>query len=442
MKTLFTSAFLLTVALSAAPVHADADRDLTRIFSEFDDEWTSLNVPDLQLGYADNFAAIQSLAGIAQQESVLLKYQAKLATIGRAQIRDIDLGYRFDQLAFEIGVGLERVTLERRFRSGPGGGQIPTAGLIHAPDASEWYRLYAKRWTSSFVTPDQMRALGISEVERVTRNIQRLQSDLGFAGDDARFYAHLNDASFIITDEAELLHRLEAVRNQAMSRLGNDFSVVDIPLVGVTPVPSPTKDTPPGYYEDGTFYYNFYQGRFRSRALSWLFMHEAVPGHHYQKSIEARTSVPAFSNRFWYPGFSEGWGAYAEDLGEDFGFFDDPYQELGKWEWDLVRSARVVIDVGLNYDGWTRDEAMAYWHTHVPNQDDIADREIDRIMRWPLQVASYKVGERCFLDLREEFKRRQGDAFDIKQFHDVAIRRGNLPLDVVRRIVADAVSSL
>jgi uncharacterized protein (DUF885 family) len=432
---LATATYLLSIPLQLQA--ADADSALADLFGRFAADWEALEVPELQLGYVENFAAIQDLDGIARQAAVVARYREELAGIERAALADQERKCRYDQLAFELDLAQERVALERRFRSRPDGGQVPAGGLAQAPDAGQWYRLYAKRWTSSDVTPEELRTFGAAEVERVTAAIKRLQARLGYGGDDDAFYAHLDDPQFVITDENDLTRRLEDLRSHVTSRLGDVFAVTDVPEVAIAPIADATRDTPPGYYEDGTFFYNFFAGRFRARTLSWLFIHEAVPGHHYQISLADRADAPAFNRLFWYPGFTEGWGAYAEDLGAAVGLYDDPYQELGKWEWDLGRSARVVLDVGLNYDGWTKEQALDYWHEHVPHQDDIAVREIDRIVRWPLQVASYKIGERAFRRLRAEQETRQGERFDLREFHDLMLRRGALPLPVLEETVLE-----
>lgn len=141
---------------------------------------------------------------------------------------------------------------------------------------------------------------------------------------------------------------------------------------------------------------------------------------------------------FWYPGFSEGWGAYAEDLGKDMGCYRDPYLYLGKWEWDLVRSARLVMDVGIHYEGWTRAQALRWWKENVPNQEDISEREVDRITRWPAQAISYKAGEDEILNLRKTASEKQGSDFDLRRFHTLVLQRGSIPLPLLREIVLES----
>jgi len=276
---------------------------------------------------------------------------------------------------------------------------------------------------------------GEREVARVTANIRSIQSKLGFENDTVGFYEYLNDPSFLITDETTLINSLTSIRDSIQAKLGNDFEDTDNAVVDIEPVKDPDKDTPPGYFADGVFYFNFYQNKFRKRNLEWLFIHEAVPGHHYQGTVKANR--PPIRKLFWYPGFTEGWGAYSEDLGTDLECYQDIHQQLGKWEWDLVRSARVVMDVGLNYFGWSKDTVRKYWKDHIPNQDDIMDREIDRMIRWPAQVLSYKVGERTILKLREMSERTLGQDFDLKKFHSLVLERGSIPLVVLENVIKD-----
>lgn len=166
--------------------------------------------------------------------------------------------------------------------------------------------------------------------------------------------------------------------------------------------------------------------------MDFLLLHEGVPGHHYQSERRRQLhGINPLTNLFWYFAYAEGWAAYTEELGHELGLYQTPYDYLGKLEWDLVRSARVVLDVGLNHDGWTKEQAMAFWKQHIPNQDDIAQREIDRMLRWPVQVLTYKVGADFILQKLQQAKREQGTKFDIRQFHESYLEHGPLPLVVL-----------
>jgi uncharacterized protein (DUF885 family) len=191
----------------------------------------------------------------------------------------------------------------------------------------------------------------------------------------------------------------------------------------------------PGYYSDNTFYYNFFDKPYNTRQVAWLYIHEAVPGHHYQENIAEQIPQSQVQQLFHYTGFAEGWAAYTETLGNELGAYETDYDELGHLEWDLVRSVRVIIDIGLNYYGWSDEKALAKWKEYIPNQDDIAMREINRMKRWPAQVISYKYGSELILHWKKELQQKQGAAFDIKDFHDRILNHGSLPFFIVRKNV-------
>ncbi|MDX5346499.1 MAG: DUF885 domain-containing protein, partial [Hymenobacteraceae bacterium] len=182
------------------------------------------------------------------------------------------------------------------------------------------------------------------------------------------------------------------------------------------------------------FQFNFYGSQNNKRAMEWMFLNDGPPGHHYQASLrEQLRSRPAFASEFFYPGNVEGWGAYVENYGKELGLYQKPEQELGKWEWDLVRSARVVLDVGIHYKGWSKEQALAYWKQNVPGQEQIADREVTRCINWAGQVLSYKVGEKVIKELLAARKATEGNKFDIRKFHDDYLKQGSLPLEVMQQ---------
>ena len=431
---------ILVVAMAGSRAFAaGSDPAAQALFTAFTTEYKALDVPEMDLSYRDNFAHVQSLEGIARQQAFFARMHERLDGIDRRALSD-EVRYEVDALRYEIVFNLDRLALERKFRSAALSAPVPASGLFHVPYGKEWYKLYIRRWGSRPITPHELVELGEAEVARVRSEMRSIQKRLGYEGRDADFYRHLNGPLFQITSEADLKATFIALRDRVQTHLGADFEPVTIPTVDIRPWANPTRDTPPGYWDnsEGAFHYTFYAGHFPRRALEWLFLHEAVPGHHYQNRVDAVLAPrPEIRAMFWYPGFSEGWAAYAEDLGKDIGCYGDLYQLLGKWEWDLVRSARVVLDVRIHSQGWTREQALSWWHEHVPNQDGIAEREVDRIIRWPAQVVSYKVGEHAFLTLRALAEKRPGPAFDLRRFHTLVLQRGSIPLPVLEEIVHD-----
>jgi uncharacterized protein (DUF885 family) len=193
--------------------------------------------------------------------------------------------------------------------------------------------------------------------------------------DSAQFYRHLNDSSFFITDEFQVQQAFEHTKGIISKNLNNLFFVHSIPDVSIKEGTDTELAQTPGYYSNNTFYFNYFDKSYNKRQISWLFIHEAIPGHHYESAVSGEVNLSAVQRLFNYPGFSEGWSAYAEELGKELGVYQTVYDELGKWEWDLVRSVRVPLDVGLNYYGWTDEKALAFWKQYIAGQDDIAMRE-------------------------------------------------------------------
>jgi uncharacterized protein (DUF885 family) len=341
----------------------------------------------------------------------------------------------YGHLAYEITFNLQRLSLENAFRSGSE--PIPSTGLYTLPG---WYPYRIKRYTSVDITPEELFAFGEREIRRVKDEIRRIRHQLGFAADSTGFYHKLGSEEFILTDKAEVLRRYEHIRTQVYQNLGSILAVSDIPRVEFMEWPGADRFTPPGYYSPadnngiraGIFYFNFYNDRHNARSMEWLFLHEAVPGHHYQWCLRDRLpEQPGFKRHFSYPGNFEGWAAYVEYFGKQLGVYQDPYSELGKWEWDLVRSTRILIDVGIHHYGWTMADALSCWKQHIAGQDDIAEREVTRCMQWPGQALSYKVGAWKIQEMAESMRRKKQEAFSLKEFHRLFLEAGSIPLTVM-----------
>jgi uncharacterized protein (DUF885 family) len=284
-----------------------------------------------------------------------------------------------------------------------------------------------------------MSALGHREVSRAGREIAAIRQATGM--DSAAFYRHLADASFLLSDRtavAAAFARTDSIIRQHLTAFTGPVYVAPVPAVEW---PGADDRTPPARYLTGAdneygrpvFQYNFRDGQFNSRAVEWLYLHEAIPGHHLQATLAGRYPSGGLQQLFRYPGNFEGWASYVEYYGADLGLYRDPYSLLGKWEWDLVRSARLVIDAGIHYHGWNRQHALGYWRKTIPGQDGIAMREIGRVTAWPAQVLSYKAGADCIMQLRRQTEARYGTRFDAARFHRAFLSFGNRPLEVIRR---------
>lgn len=180
---------------------------------------------------------------------------------------------------------------------------------------------------------------------------------------------------------------------------------------------------------------------YEARQADWLFLHEATPGHHFQvAAARAAERCPQRLPEIFNPAYVEGWAAYVETIGADLGLYTDRYARLAAVEWDMVRSVRVVLDVGLNAYGWSDERALAYWHANVYGQRDVAEREIARMRRWPAQVITYKYGASVFERLRAHHVDSADGRLDVKRFHDAALAYGSMPLATFEELLPTLVA--
>ncbi|MBL8525011.1 MAG: DUF885 domain-containing protein, partial [Betaproteobacteria bacterium] len=201
----------------------------------------------------------------------------------------------------------------------------------------------------------------------------------------------------------------------------------------------------PAQYSNGTadgsrpgiFYYNAYQPETRTRfTTTAFFVHEAIPGHHFETSLKIEhPSLPAFRKFGGSGAYSEGWGLYCEMLGEEMGLYDDPWQYIGRLSAEIWRAVRLVVDTGMHTKGWTREKAIAYFLENVPQGEIVATQEVERYIGVPGQALSYKIGEIKIRELRTRAEKTLGKKFDIREFHDEILTHGSVPLAVLEASV-------
>ncbi|HEY4196573.1 MAG TPA: DUF885 domain-containing protein, partial [Mucilaginibacter sp.] len=391
----------------------------------------ALHLPDLELSYVSGLQHIASTDSVKRQQDFFKSIKSQLPSY---KIEELTPAQKLDYglISYETDLNLQRIALEQQWlKDRPA--EISDGGIITIPNGKAWYAYLLKRWINDEVTPDQIYQFGLKEVERVKGRIEDIRKQTGLSEDE--FYKHLNDPSFFIADSNEVQRSFERTKAIIYSNLPKLFNTTKIAPLKIQKGESRQLAQTPGFYNNNTFYYNLFDKPYNKRQIDWLFIHEGVPGHHYQSSIIADTKVSDVQQLFFYMGFAEGWGAYVEELGKQLGVYKTPYDELGKWEWDIVRSVRVPLDVGLNYYGWTDQQALDFWKKNIRGQDDIAMREIARMRRWPAQVVTYKYGALQVLHWKEELQKNQGKNFDIKNFHDRVLDHGSLPLFMVKENV-------
>jgi uncharacterized protein (DUF885 family) len=321
---------------------------------------------------------------------------------------------------------------------------ITQAGL---PNGEAWYAFNVRSYTTTQLTPQQIHEIGLAEVERIGKEMQRLIAELGFDGSLAEFGEFLRtDARFYFDSEAELLSAYRDICKRADPQLVRLFGTLPRLPYGVEPVPAfRAKSAPTAYFEPGSlqagrpgiFFANTYDLKTRpSWEMEALSLHEAVPGHHLQIALaQELEGIHHLLKHSYYDAFNEGWGLYAESLGDEMGFYRDPYAKFGRLTYEMWRAIRLVVDTGIHAMGWSRQQAIDFFQENAAkNHHDIVV-EVDRYIVMPGQALAYKIGQRQIAKLRARAQQELGPAFDIRAFHDQVLLRGAMPLDVLEQRV-------
>ncbi|MEM6684754.1 MAG: DUF885 domain-containing protein [Bacteroidota bacterium] len=426
--TLFFSFFLwntIVFAQEVAPDWITFEKDFVKDFKR-------LHLAELQISYVDNLKLIQSKRNVAKQEIMFRKYQITLQSIDKAAFsKKQQLTYAL--VSYEIALHLERVALEKKWLENKPR-RIATDGLQNVPMGKEWYVFFLKKWVDATVTPESIYKFGLSEIARAKKAMKAIEKTSGL--DSLAYQQYIQQKRFFFNDVESIQAAFESFKKAILPNLVGFFPKVDqLPDVQIARGTNKAYAQVPAYYAEirNTFYYNFFDQPFNKRQVAWIYMHEAMPGHHYQIKYEQQLNKSDLHKLFFYNGYREGWAAYVEELIYEFGPETTKYDQLGKWEWDIIRSVRVSMDVGINYYGWSDKKALEFWQKHIQGQDDIAQREIARIKRWPAQVITYKYGANQILQWKAAIEKTLSDKNDFPwlAFHTKILENGALPFSVM-----------
>jgi uncharacterized protein (DUF885 family) len=319
-------------------------------------------------------------------------------------------------------------------------------GIWAIPDGAAYYAFLVRRSTTTDLTPEQIHQIGEQQVAKDEAEMLGIAKKLGFADLPAMRAAMKANPKLHPASAEALLDAYRADLDRMKGKLPEEFGRLPKAPLAVKPVPAyMEKDQAPAYYQagtpdgkrPGTIFINTYQWQDRSLSgVEDIAYHEGIPGHHLQISIaQELQGIPEFRKHGGYTAYTEGWGLYAERLGKDVGFYQDPYSDFGRLEGDVWRAVRLVVDTGVHYDKWSRQQVVDYFHAHTGVDEASVQSETDRYIAWPAQALGYKIGQLKILELRAKAQKELGPKFDIRAFHDEVLDSGALPLDVLEQQV-------
>jgi len=316
-------------------------------------------------------------------------------------------------------------------------------GASSLPNGEAFYEHRARTFTTTAMTPDEIHRLGLNEVKRIRDEMQLVIDELEFEGSFADFLHFLRtDPQFYYDTPEELFEGYLAVSKRIDPELVKLFGKLPRMPYGLRPIPDNiAPDTTTAYYNrpaadgsrPGYYYVNLYRPEVRPKyEMEVLSIHEAVPGHHLQIALQMEMEeMPNFRKYSGFTAFSEGWGLYSESLGYEMGFYKDPYSKFGALTYDMWRAVRLVVDTGMHYKGWTRQQAIDFFKDNAAKKEADIINEIDRYISWPGQALAYKIGQLKMLELRRKAEQALGDDFDVKAFHDELLGGGAVPMEVL-----------
>lgn len=325
-----------------------------------------------------------------------------------------------------------------------------TIALSALTNGKEHYRHLTKTYTTTNLTPVEIHQIGLREVERIQTEMAAIRKEVNFSGSAAEFVTKVLEApDMLFKSEAEILAHGREIAKRIDPELPRLFKVLPRSPYGVRAIPADRAQTAAPYYEGpatdgsraGNFYLRTYQPEKQSKCcMESLIIHEAVPGHHLQIALAREMAdMPEFRKVANFTAFAEGWGLYAETLGPELGMYQSPYERYGKLQTEIMRAVRLVVDTGIHELGWTREKAIDLMKLAKGGfiTDEFIASEVDRYIAMPGQALAYKVGALEIEGHRKRAEKELGAKFNIRDFHDVILRNGSLPLDVLAKQVDD-----
>ncbi|MEK8179361.1 DUF885 domain-containing protein [Flavobacterium buctense] len=320
-----------------------------------------------------------------------------------------------------------------------------TSGIGSLKGGNDLYKAYVKQWTTNTKTPEEIHELGLKEVARIKAEMENVKAQVGFKGTIIEFFEHVRNKPELkpFKTPEEVIANFERVHKIIEPNVNKFFSLQPKTAFRIKRTEAFREKTASAEYSQGaadgsrpgTFYvpipdvanYNYYGDED-------LFLHEAIPGHHFQISLQQENQLlPDFRKFNWFGAYGEGWALYTESLGKELGLYKDPYQYFGMLGNEMHRAIRLVVDTGIHSKGWTREQAIQYSLDNEAESEASIIAEIERYMAIPGQALSYKIGQLKILELRKKAEEKMNDKFDIKVFHQKVLESGSLPLALLEK---------
>jgi len=328
-----------------------------------------------------------------------------------------------------------------------------SSGVAAYANGEDLYKISIKRYTTTEMSADEIHQLGLKEVARLRSEMEKIKQEIGFDGDLNAFFdfVRTNKDLMPFTDPQQVIDNFNSIHQKMLPQLDKLFDLrpktpFEVRRTEAFRESSASAEYNPGSL-DGTRPGIFYVPipdvtKYNTYSDEDLFLHEAIPGHHYQISLQQEdTSLPAFRKTLWYSAYGEGWALYCESLGKELGLYQDPYQYFGMLGAEMHRAVRLVVDTGIHSKGWSREKAIQYSLDNEAESEASIISEIERYMANPGQALSYKIGQLKIRELRDRATAQMGSNFDIKQFHNIVLESGCVPLKILEDKVERWISS-
>ncbi|MGV8946157.1 MAG: DUF885 domain-containing protein [Lutibacter sp.] len=395
------------------------------IFNNFEDTYNNQIVDDYQQSfYYSPFKKLASNSTSEQKDSLLLAAKIAIETKVVPQFKVIKEFFEKEYFVKTRVAG----------------------GVSNQPNGKEYYQNRVNYYTTSTISAEEVHQIGLKEVARIKAEMQKIIEEVNFKGSFSAFLTFLRtDEQFYTTSADNLLKEARNIAKKIDAQLPKYFITLPRKPYGVAPVPDAIapkytggryvsaggNSTQPGYYWVNTY-------DLKSRPLyilPSLTLHEAVPGHHLQMSLnqELGEGIPKFRRNLYLSAYGEGWGLYSEYLGNDMGIYTTPYENFGKYTYEMWRACRLVVDTGIHDKNWTREQAVDYLKSNTALSIHEVNTEIDRYISWPGQALSYKMGELKIRELRKKAEEALGTKFDIREFHEIILEEGTVTLSILEK---------